>query len=99
MIASALLLMVTLQSQIETISKQTDAVVGVTAIDIESGRRISVHGKVRFPMASVFKFPVALVALQSVDAGDNVPRRFDHNRAVAARAVTARCAIRPTAKP
>jgi beta-lactamase class A len=70
MIITALLLLATLQSQIATISAQTDATVGVTAIDLESGRRISIHGDEHFPMASVFKFPVALVVLQRVDAGE-----------------------------
>ena len=66
----ALLFLATLQSQIETVARQTDAVVGVAVVDLESGRRISVHGNDRFPMASVFKFPVALVVLQRVDAGE-----------------------------
>jgi beta-lactamase class A len=70
MIIAALLLFATLQSQIATIAAQTDATVGVTAIDLESGRRISIHGGDHFPMASVFKFPVALVVLQRVDAGE-----------------------------
>ncbi|MEA2413928.1 MAG: beta-lactamase class [Thermoanaerobaculia bacterium] len=70
MIVAALLLFATLQSQIATIAAQTDATVGVTAINLESGRRISIHGSDHFPMASVFKFPVALVVLQRVDAGE-----------------------------
>ncbi|MBV8543098.1 MAG: class A beta-lactamase [Acidobacteria bacterium] len=70
MIIAALLLFATLQSQIATIAAQTDATVGVTAIDLESGRRVSLHGDDHFPMASVFKFPVALVVLQRVDAGE-----------------------------
>lgn len=70
MIITALLLFATLQSQIATISAQTDAMVGVTAIELESGRRISIHGDDHFPMASVFKFPVALAVLQRVDAGE-----------------------------
>ena len=48
----------------------TDATVGYTAIDIESGRTVSQHGSDHFPMASVFKFPVAIVVLQRVDAGE-----------------------------
>ena len=48
----------------------TDATVGYTAIDIESGRRVSQNGSDHFPMASVFKFPVAIVVLQRVDAGE-----------------------------
>jgi len=70
MIIAALALFAVLQSQITTIAAQTDATVGVAAIDIESGRRVSIHGDDHFPMASVFKFPVALVVLQRVDAGE-----------------------------
>ncbi len=49
---------------------RTDATVGYVAIDIESGRRISLNANDHFPMASVFKFPVALVVLQHVDTGE-----------------------------
>jgi beta-lactamase class A len=49
---------------------RTDATVGYVAIDIESGRRISSNANEHFPMASVFKFPVALVVLQHVDTGE-----------------------------
>ncbi|MEA2236894.1 MAG: beta-lactamase class [Thermoanaerobaculia bacterium] len=70
MIIATLLFAATLQSQIETIAKQTDAVVGVSVFDLESGRHITIHGQDRFPMASVFKFPVALAVLQHVDAGE-----------------------------
>jgi len=70
MMITALLLFATLQSEITTIAAQTDATVGIAAIDIESGRRVSIHGDDHFPMASVFKFPVALVVLQRVDAGE-----------------------------
>lgn len=65
MIIAALLLFL----QIARFGTQTDPFIGVTAIDLESGRRINIHGDDRFPMASVFKFPVALVVLQRVDAG------------------------------
>src|SRR4051812_10109655 len=70
MIITAFLFFSTLQSQIGTIARQTDAVVGVAAIDLESGRRVSRHGADHFPMASVFKFPVAIAVLQRVDAGE-----------------------------
>jgi beta-lactamase class A len=62
MIITALVLLATLQSQIGTI--------GIAAVDLESGRSVSMHGDDHFPMASVFKFPVALVVLQRVDAGE-----------------------------
>lgn len=70
MMITALLLFATLQLQITTIASQTDATVGIAAIDLQSGRRVSIHGDDHFPMASVFKFPVALVVLQRVDAGE-----------------------------
>jgi beta-lactamase class A len=49
--------------------QQSDAVIGVTAIHVESGRRISVRGTERFPMGSVYKFPIALTVLKRVDSG------------------------------
>ena len=38
----------------------TDATVGYSAIDLETGRTMSQNGSDHFPMASVFKFPVAI---------------------------------------
>ena len=49
--------------------QSSDAVIGVSAIHLESGRSISVRGTERFPMGSVYKFPIVLAALQRVDAG------------------------------
>jgi len=49
---------------------KTDATVGYAAVDIETGRSSSSNANDHFPMASVFKFPVALVVLQRVDAGE-----------------------------
>lgn len=49
--------------------QKSDAVVGVTAIHLESNRRVSVNGHDHFPMASVFKFPTALTVLRRVDTG------------------------------
>jgi beta-lactamase class A len=49
--------------------QQSDAVIGVTAIHLESGQRVSINGQDRFPMASVFKFPTALKVLRRVDTG------------------------------
>jgi beta-lactamase class A len=45
-------------------------VVGVTAIHLETGRRVSLHGTERFPMASTFKIPIALQLLTRVDKGE-----------------------------
>jgi len=49
--------------------QQSDAVIGVSAIHLESGRRLSVRNTERFPMGSVYKFPIALAVLRRVDAG------------------------------
>jgi beta-lactamase class A len=49
--------------------QQSDAIIGVTAIHLEAERRVSVRGGERFPMGSVYKFPIVLSALQRVDAG------------------------------
>lgn len=53
-----------------TLPPQTsDAVIGLSAIHLESGRRLGIRGNERFPMGSVYKFPIVLAALQRVDAG------------------------------
>ncbi len=49
--------------------QSSDAVIGVSAIHLESGRRVGIRGNERFPMGSVYKFPIVLTALQRVDAG------------------------------
>lgn len=49
--------------------QKSDAVIGVAAIHLQSGRRVSVRGTERFPMGSVYKFPIALAVLRRVDAG------------------------------
>jgi beta-lactamase class A len=42
---------------------------GLTAVHVESGRRVSINGEERFPMASVYKFPIAYRIMQLVDRG------------------------------
>ncbi|HEY0372573.1 MAG TPA: class A beta-lactamase [Thermoanaerobaculia bacterium] len=49
--------------------QKSDAIIGVTAIHLESGKRLSVRNAERFPMGSVYKFPIALTVLKRVDAG------------------------------
>jgi beta-lactamase class A len=44
--------------------------VGITAIHLESGMRVSFNGDQAFPMASVSKIPMALEFLRRVDAGE-----------------------------
>ncbi len=45
------------------------AVVGVSVLHLETGRRASWHGHERFQMASVFKLPVAIAILHAVEKG------------------------------
>jgi beta-lactamase class A len=47
--------------------QKSDAVIGVSAIHLESGKRLSVRNMERFPMGSVYKFPIALAVLRRVD--------------------------------
>lgn len=42
---------------------------GVTAIDVRSGRRIVQRGSERFPLASTFKLPLTMAVLSRVDRG------------------------------
>lgn len=59
-----------LPDEIARLAKVTDGVVGVSAVHIESHRRVSLHGTERFPMASSFKVPIAVQLLSRVDAGE-----------------------------
>lgn len=82
-----------LERVIAGIVGRSDGVVGVAAIHLETGRRASVHGDDRFPMASVYKLPIAIALLERVDAGtvslgDSVtvePEEFVGGRAVLSR--------------
>jgi beta-lactamase class A len=49
--------------------QKSDAVIGVAAVDLDSGARVSVRTTERFPMASVYKIPIALEVLHRVDTG------------------------------
>ena len=59
----------TLEQQLEAIAVVPKGRVGIAAIDLSTGREISVHGGERFPMASVVKLAVAAAYLAEVDAG------------------------------
>lgn len=50
------------------IAEEAGGVVGVGALHVESGQRASVRGGERFPMASVYKLPIAIAFLRDVDA-------------------------------
>ena len=58
-----------LEQQIELLAHTTDAVVGVAALHIESGRYVSVRGTEPFPQASAVKVPIAVQVMALADAG------------------------------
>jgi beta-lactamase class A len=57
-----------LQRQIEAITKGAKGKVGVSAVVLETGDFVSVNGDDHFAMQSVYKLPIAMAALQQVDA-------------------------------
>jgi beta-lactamase class A len=61
---------VRLQNEIARLAKITDGEVGLSAIHVESGRRVDFHEADRFPMASTFKVPIAVQILSRVDRGE-----------------------------
>ncbi|HXI90537.1 MAG TPA: serine hydrolase, partial [Blastocatellia bacterium] len=59
-----------LEREIARLSTVSGGVVGVTAIHLETGRRVSMNGTQRFPMASTFKVPIAVQLLTRIDKGE-----------------------------
>lgn len=58
-----------LKVSLEEISRTIPAEVGVTILDLQSNDTLSINGDKHFPMQSVFKFHIALMALRLVDDG------------------------------
>ena len=58
-----------LEQQIELLTHTTDAVVGVSALHIESGRYASVRGTEPFPQASAVKVPIAVQIMALAEQG------------------------------
>lgn len=58
-----------LRDRIEKISQAAQGRVGVTATVLETGESVSYNGDRRFPMQSVYKFPIAMAVLAQVDRG------------------------------
>lgn len=59
----------TLKGEIARIADDSDGTLGVSIVDVASGKSVSHAGGDRFPMASVFKLPLAVVLMKRVDAG------------------------------
>jgi len=59
-----------LEREISRAAKLAGGTVGVSAIHIESGRKIALNPSERFPMASAYKVPIAVQLLTRVDRGE-----------------------------
>jgi len=59
-----------LEREIARLAKGAGGVVGVSAIHLETNRRVSLNGSERFPMASTYKVPIAVQLLTRVDQSE-----------------------------
>ena len=59
-----------LERAIKRLAEGSGGTVGITAIHIETGRRVTLNGEARFPMASTYKLLIALQLLHRVDRGE-----------------------------
>lgn len=58
-----------LETKLRTIAAGSGGTLGVKVVHLESGRTASLEARERFPMASVYKLPIAVVVLSRVDEG------------------------------
>jgi beta-lactamase class A len=58
-----------LEARIRSIAQTAGGTVGVSVLHVESGRGASLRANESFPMASIFKLPVAIELLRRVDRG------------------------------
>jgi beta-lactamase class A len=58
-----------LRQRIEKIARAAQGRVGVSAMVLETGQSMALNGKQRFPMQSVYKFPIGMAVLAQVDRG------------------------------
>jgi beta-lactamase class A len=58
-----------LEDKIDRIISHSGGTIGVSLLHVESGATLSVRGDERFPMASVYKLPIAIELLTHVSAG------------------------------
>lgn len=58
-----------LYNQIEQISRAAQGRVGVAATVLETGESVALNAEQRFPMQSVYKFPIGMAVLAQVDQG------------------------------
>lgn len=66
---ASLLFAATLDAGVKRLASTIDARVGVAAIELENGNAFWFRAEEAFPMASVFKLPLAVTVLRRVDSG------------------------------
>ena len=59
----------TLKTEIEKIIDKAGGKIGVAVMEIESKDNLTVNNRIKYPMQSVYKFPLALAVLNQVDKG------------------------------
>ena len=59
----------TLQKTLEEIASAARGRVGVSAVLLESGERVSLNAGDQFPMQSVYKLPISMAVMEQVDQG------------------------------
>jgi beta-lactamase class A len=59
-----------LEREIGRLAKTAGGVVGVSALHLQTNRRVSLNSSERFPMASTYKVPIAVQLLTRVDKGE-----------------------------
>ncbi len=59
-----------LEREMSRLARVGGGTVGATAIHLETGRRVSINGGERFPMASTYKIPIAVQLFTLIDQGE-----------------------------
>lgn len=59
-----------LERSLRQIAATSGGVLGVSALHLESGKRVSVRGDERFPMMSVYKVPIAIAVVTRAEWGE-----------------------------
>ncbi|HSR70524.1 MAG TPA: class A beta-lactamase [Acidobacteriota bacterium] len=59
-----------IEEELRRLSLAAGGTVGVAAVHIPSGEKVSLHSSQRFPMASTYKIAIAVALLRKVEAGE-----------------------------
>ncbi|HEX2203313.1 MAG TPA: class A beta-lactamase, partial [Longimicrobium sp.] len=82
-----------LEREFARIEAESGGTMGIAVIHVETGRRASYNGTMRFPMQSVYKLPIAAALLKRVEEG-----KVDLDQEVAVRAADLRWGHSPVAE-